>query len=239
MFEFVFAGPPAPSRRSIAGPLAIALHGLTIGFLVAASAWKVGDRPEPNVPIVFAAPAARPAPMGTANGAERPAARPARPASVPVPARPPAPVSIALAPVPVRPIFPVAPGPGEEGLDGEEHGSPDGLPGAIDSGGWKPSGGVGVLSAEAPNVVPPRILSQPQPAYPETARRMREQGLVVLQAVIGTDGEVEDVRVLSSTSALFDDPAVRAVRAWRYAPATLDRRAVRVYLTVTIRFTLH
>ena len=239
MFDSVLAGPSSPSRRSIAGPVAIALHALAIGSVAAVTAWTVGDVREPNVPIVFAEPAAPPAPPGVNNGAERPAPRPPRPASVSPPIRLPAPVAKSLAPLPVLPI-PTLPGPaGEEGIAEDEGGSPDGIAGGIGAKRSGPTGGRGVLSASAPNVVPPRILSQPQPDYPEAARRMREQGLVVLQAVIGTGGGVEDVRVLSSTSPLFDDPALRAVRAWRYAPATLDRRAVRVYLTVTIRFTLH
>jgi len=240
MFEFICAGHSSPSRRSIAGPAAIALHALVIGSVAAIAAYRVGDVREPNVPIVFAAPGPPPAPPGLTNGAERAAARPSRPTSVPAPTRVLRMVPTGLSSLPVVPIVPVVPGsPGAEGIGGEERGSPDGIAGGIDTNRSEPSGDGGVLSATAPNVRAPRILSQPQPDYPEAARRMREQGLVVLQAVIGTGGGVEDVRVLSSTSSLFDDPAVRAVRAWRYAPATLDGRAVRVYLTVTIRFTLH
>jgi len=240
MFDFVFSGPSSPSRRSVAGPVAIALHALAIGSVAAVTAWTVGDVREPNVPIVFAPPAGPPAPRGETNGAERPAVRPPRPASVLPPNRLPPTFPTAFASLPVAPIAPVVPDPsGDEGVGGPQRGSPDGMEGGIDTSRSAPPGADGVLPSTAPNVVAPRILSQPQPDYPEAARRMREQGLVVLQAVIGTRGEVEDVRVLSSTSPLFDDPAVRAVRAWRYAPATLDRRAVRVYLTVTIRFTLH
>ena len=47
-------------------------------------------------------------------------------------------------------------------------------------------------------------------------------------------GSVEDVRVLKSVNPLLDASAVRAVGQWRYRPATLNGRAVRVYLTVTV-----
>ena len=47
------------------------------------------------------------------------------------------------------------------------------------------------------------------------------------------------MKVLKSVNPLLDASAVRAVQQWRYRPATLNGRAVRVYLTVTVTFNLH
>jgi protein TonB len=86
------------------------------------------------------------------------------------------------------------------------------------------------------DVRPPVVLDRVEPDYPESARRARLQGTVILEATITTSGEVQQVRVLKSVNPLLDEAAVRAVRVWRYRPATLNGRAVPVYLTVTVRF---
>ncbi len=70
------------------------------------------------------------------------------------------------------------------------------------------------------------------------ARRAKLQGKVVLEAVIGTDGDVEELRVLRSIPML-DKPAADAVCCWKYRPATLDGRPVAVYFTVLVEFSLH
>ena len=57
MFDVVLAGHPVARRGRLAAPAAVAAHVLVLGAALAVSAWKIGDVSEPNVPIVFAAPA--------------------------------------------------------------------------------------------------------------------------------------------------------------------------------------
>ena len=64
-------------------------------------------------------------------------------------------------------------------------------------------------------------------------------GQAVARAEVTADGNVEDVRVLKSVNPLLDASAVRAVQQWKYKPATLNGRSVRVYLTVTVTFRLN
>jgi protein TonB len=85
-------------------------------------------------------------------------------------------------------------------------------------------------------MIAPRLLVKVEPEYPHAARVARLSGKVELQAVIGLDGSVESADVLRSTSALFDEAALRAVRLWRYEPARMDGRPVRVYFTVVVTF---
>jgi TonB family protein len=85
----------------------------------------------------------------------------------------------------------------------------------------------------------PVLLTRFDPVYPEAARKSHLSGTVVLQAVINTAGRVEDLRVTTSAGELFDAAAVSAVEKWIYRPATLNARAVKVYLTVTVDFALH
>lgn len=75
------------------------------------------------------------------------------------------------------------------------------------------------------------------PLYPAIARAARVQGLVIIEATIGTDGAVQDARVLRSVP-LLDEAALAAVRQWRYSPTLLNGRPVPVVMTVTVNFQL-
>jgi protein TonB len=86
--------------------------------------------------------------------------------------------------------------------------------------------------------VPPVAVETISPVYPELARRAHVEGVVLLEAIIGVDGAVRDVRVLRGVHPLLDPAALEAVRRWRYAAATVGRRPVAVYLQVVITFSL-
>lgn len=75
------------------------------------------------------------------------------------------------------------------------------------------------------------------PTYPAIAQAARVQGVVIIQATIGTDGRVVDATVLRSVP-LLDVAAIEAVRQWRYTPSTLNGQPVAVVMTVTVNFTL-
>jgi protein TonB len=83
------------------------------------------------------------------------------------------------------------------------------------------------------------LVSRIEPVYPETARKARLEGIVVLEAIIAASGAIEEVRVVKSAGPLLDSAAAEALRRWHYRPATLNGRAVRVLLTVTVAFRLH
>jgi TonB family protein len=88
------------------------------------------------------------------------------------------------------------------------------------------------------DVIAPKLLSHVEPAYPKAARRELIEGVVILEAVIDASGNVTNVSVRKSVHPLIDKAAVHAVRQWRYSPAILNGRPVRVYLTVTTTFNL-
>ncbi|MGH9440809.1 MAG: energy transducer TonB, partial [Thermoanaerobaculia bacterium] len=89
------------------------------------------------------------------------------------------------------------------------------------------------------DVKAPILKERVEPVYPEAARKARMQGVVILEAIITAEGNVADVKVLKSINPLLDSAAERAVSRWAYKPATLNGRAVSVYLTVTVNFQLH
>jgi len=88
------------------------------------------------------------------------------------------------------------------------------------------------------DVVAPELVTKVKPGYPEVARRARLEGKVFLQAIINEKGEVEDVQVLSAANPIFQQPAIDAVKQWKYRPAKQNGRPVKVYFTVVVDFRL-
>jgi TonB family protein len=88
------------------------------------------------------------------------------------------------------------------------------------------------------NVKAPIRIHSPDPVYPEEARQARIQGVVILQTIIDTLGEVKNVRVLKGLPSGLTEAAIEAVTQWRFDPATLEGKPVAVYYMVTITFSV-
>lgn len=86
-------------------------------------------------------------------------------------------------------------------------------------------------------VRPPAKIHDAAPVYPAIAQSARVQGIVIIQATIGVDGQVIDATVLRSVP-LLDAAALEAVRQWRYTPTRLNGAPVAVVMTVTVNFML-
>jgi len=76
------------------------------------------------------------------------------------------------------------------------------------------------------------------PTYPALALRDRVQGTVVLRALVGRKGRVENVQVLSGPS-LLASAAVEPVRRWRYPPADPNAEPVGAWKQITFEFTIY
>ena len=87
------------------------------------------------------------------------------------------------------------------------------------------------------NVKTPTKIQDVRPVYPQEALDAQVSGLVILEAIIDTQGNVRTARVLRSIPML-DEAALQAVRQWRFTPTVLDGVAVPVIMTVTVNFTL-
>lgn len=95
-----------------------------------------------------------------------------------------------------------------------------------------------VTTDVAGELIQGRIISQPQPEYPEVAKHQHVSGKVLLRTLIGTDGHVENLSVLSSPDPSLALAAVAAVRKWRYSPYILNGEPVQVDTTITVTFEL-
>ncbi len=81
------------------------------------------------------------------------------------------------------------------------------------------------------------VLNKVPPKYPEDAKKSRIQGTVVLNAVIGKDGSVEKLMVVSGPKEL-QQSALDAVRQWSYKPYLINGQPVEIKTTIKVIYTL-
>ena len=88
------------------------------------------------------------------------------------------------------------------------------------------------------NVQQAMLLSQPKPMYPPLAKQARISGTVKFTAVIGRDGSIQNLQLLSGHPLLVQ-AATDAVRQWRYKPTLLNGEPVEVVTQIDVNFTLN
>jgi protein TonB len=82
------------------------------------------------------------------------------------------------------------------------------------------------------------LIYKVQPEYPYMAKMARISGAVKLRAIIGADGKIRQLEVISGPP-LLQAAAVAAVRNWRYRPTTLNGTSVEVDTLITVNFILN
>ena len=82
-----------------------------------------------------------------------------------------------------------------------------------------------------------KLVFQVKPEYPPLAKMARIQGSVRLEALIGTGGTIQNLRVLAGHPLLVK-AAIDAVRRWRYQPTLLNGDPVEVVTEIDVNFTL-
>lgn len=89
-----------------------------------------------------------------------------------------------------------------------------------------------------PGVSRGSLFQKVEPVYPPDARKKGVAGTVSIQAIIGKDGHVSDLKVLSGPPML-QQAAVDAVKQWVYRPYRNNGEAVEVETTINVIFTLN
>jgi TonB family protein len=89
----------------------------------------------------------------------------------------------------------------------------------------------------SPLVMQGNILTKVPPVYPIEAKKAGIQGKVVLDAIVGKDGAVENLKVTSGPKEL-QQSALDAVRRWKYKPFLLNGKAVVVDTTINVTYSL-
>lgn len=125
------------------------------------------------------------------------------------------------------PTFPLDPGPPTLGGDGVGTGGP-----GIDI----------VIPPPLPLIDPvpdPRYAAALQPPYPPSEQRAGREGRVVLRVLVGTDGRVHQVEIVSATSDAFAAITQRqALERWRFKPAHRGDELVEAWRRMTVSFHL-
>lgn len=101
---------------------------------------------------------------------------------------------------------------------------------------WPPPG----VTRVTPGIVAPRAVASVKPRYTQEALKAGISGTVLMEVVVGSDGQVGEVRVTRSLDREFglDDRAVETVKKWRFTPARKDGVAVPVLVEIEMTFTL-
>ena len=70
------------------------------------------------------------------------------------------------------------------------------------------------------------------------ARQMKLTGVVDLKALVGIDGSVEEIRIsnVSPKNVGFEDATEKAIKNWRYKPATKKGVKVRMWVSIRVPF---
>lgn len=94
-----------------------------------------------------------------------------------------------------------------------------------------------------PEATPPRFdaayLHNPKPEYPRLARRLGEQGTVLLNVFVDASGVPQKIELYTSSgSPRLDQAARETVQRWKFLPARQGDRAVGAWIVVPIRFVL-
>jgi TonB family protein len=82
-----------------------------------------------------------------------------------------------------------------------------------------------------------KLLTRVDPIYPASAKQNRIEGSVKLHAIIGRDGRIRSLKLLSAPDSSLAVSAIAAVRQWTYTPYVLNGAPTEVDTVVTINFT--
>ena len=92
-------------------------------------------------------------------------------------------------------------------------------------------------TAEHMKKISAQLFHKIEPRYPESARRTRSEGFVIMLAKILTDGSLQNVRILNAGgNPEFDVSAAKTLRTWRYRPVIVDNCPANVYWTIMVSY---
>jgi protein TonB len=246
MFDLISGGPRHPFHDPTPAPVVASIvgHAVVLTLVVVLPLAYATDR-LPKVPTMMAfvapppVPPPPPPPPVPVRAAEKPA--PSRPQAAPTTGT----FTIPLdAPSGIIPEPPAAMYGGEGGVEGGiEGGVAGGIVGGLVAAPPPPPPPPAAPPAPKPvvpvriggNISAPALVKRVEPVYPDLALMAKVGGMVILEAVVNTDGSVESVRVLRSVKFL-DNAAIDAVRQWKYSPLILNGVPTPFVLTVTLNF---
>ena len=117
-------------------------------------------------------------------------------------------------------------------------GVPDGVKDSIGDVPASPNTAGQTIYRVGAEVKAPVVLHRVQPLYPRVAVAAKRGGFVIVECIIDKNGEIRDAQVLQSSFAAFNQPALDAVRQWRFLPGTMHDKPVDTIFDLTVTFTI-
>lgn len=248
-------GRPAGRKRAWILTSSLLLHVVALATLAGAEAWQVRAVAEPPIAEVFEVqlplpllPAPPPVKEPKKVAADSPPPRstplpPLAPPAAPPPLVPTQPDPLAAdKPIP-PPADPQSADPRLAPADVDpfgagRHGNGNGMGDATWGRGTGDGNGDDVALPIGGAISRPQIIpgTKVEPRYTELARQAHLQGVVVLRAVIDERGNVIDIELRKRLRFGLDEEAVKAVSQWKFTPALLNGRPVKVFFDLTVVF---
>lgn len=92
-----------------------------------------------------------------------------------------------------------------------------------------------ILSVGA-GVTPPKLLRKVEPTYTDVARNALVQGTALFEVVVGTNGRLRDIAVVSPIGFGLDERAAEAMKQWEFEPAQKEGKPVNVRANIEVNF---
>jgi TonB family protein len=94
------------------------------------------------------------------------------------------------------------------------------------------------MPADVGRNVPPKAIFQAPPLYPYAMARFGIRGAVTIDFVVDEQGRVQNAAIFQSDNPAFEEPALKALRQWKFQPGTIDGRPANMKMKVPIIFVL-
>jgi TonB family protein len=88
-------------------------------------------------------------------------------------------------------------------------------------------------------VLPPKVIHAPMPKYTNAARRARLEGHCIVELVVDAEGRPQDIHVKKTLDEGLDKNAIKAVKKYRFTPATMNEKPVAVLLDIDVHFLIY
>ncbi len=87
---------------------------------------------------------------------------------------------------------------------------------------------------------PPKIVRQHPITYPTLAKRSGQEGRVVVNVLIGTNGKADKMEVMESEpEGIFDDAALKSLKYWQFRPGIKEGKLVPTWVKIPLTFKLN
>lgn len=93
-----------------------------------------------------------------------------------------------------------------------------------------------VLAESKEPPVPVRTVA---PEYPSEMKRAGVPGVVTINCLIDEQGNVQEAKVAKSSDGIFEQPALEAIRKWKFKPAKLEGSPVAMRVSIPIKFSIN